>query len=163
MIPLFGVQSLVPEFLGYEDVTFSWFITDRQGRPSVPYAEAIKDYDRNNHRDAGYAAALIDELFTESEAEMLIDYLRRNFYEVVTKSWLLPIELPVSKNDTISAGVLGSGGGTGYLELSDGDDWDLPFTVSGFYDCRGRKPAPKSLCEMPPAPKSPCEMLDDEL
>ena len=122
---LFQVHSVVREYCGHKDVTFHWFITDRDGKPSVPYSEAITNYQAGNL----YAEGAIEEMFTREEADLLVGYLSKYPSTQHVESVALPIP-----DNWAGYGATAVGGPTDFYMLANTEGYDLPFSVWGFFD-----------------------------
>ena len=125
MRELFQVHSVAREYRGRRDVTFHWFITNRDGKPSVPYSEAITNYQAGNL----YAEGAIEEMFTREQADLLVAYLKN----YPSTEHVEPAGLPIPDNRA-GYGAAAVGGPTDFYMLADTEGYDLPFSVWGFFD-----------------------------
>ena len=129
---LYQVTTVVKEYHGCKDVTFTWFYADERSAPR-PYAELIADYDPHNP-GAPFCEAHIHELFSEDEARQLIAYLEREHHEAGTTS-ISEAELP-SANNVMGFSATPVGGGTDFHMLHKAPQYSLPFKVEGYFDLR---------------------------
>ena len=86
---LYYVTTIVEEFRGSKDVSFSWFKSEPQCG-TRPYAELIADYVPDD--DDCFAEIAIDEAFSEDEARQLKDWLDANRRGTTT---IEEMELPI--------------------------------------------------------------------
>ncbi len=126
----------------FRDVTFSWFVTDRE-RPVAPPNLLLKGYQSNrppsdcwNEQD--YAVADINECLTEDELAALTRYLRQAHNEnLESKEVDLPAPiLSESGAGVLPLGAIAVGGGTDFYMLSEESEYDLPVKIWGYFDVR---------------------------
>ena len=130
---LFTVTTTIraQEFHGCRDVTMRWFVVDRP-TPVVPYSEVVADYAALDDDYKLYVVHdAVDELFTDSEARALVEYMARehpgDLHEIT------PARLPLEGN-IMGRGAIPVGGPQDFYMLSREDEWTLPFQVYGYYD-----------------------------
>jgi len=137
MSALYYVQTTVMKYEGYWHVTFSWL---RCGQTDRPYQDLIENYDPLDP-NVDYPRQAIDEMFSESEANLLKQYLDRchsgDFPLPVTR--IDKVELPIKMNQG-AMGALAVGGLTDFYMLHRRPNYDLPFKVEGYFDLRGCEP-----------------------
>jgi hypothetical protein len=131
---LFHVRTQVKEFDECKDVTFAWFYTEKR-IPSRPYAEMIQDYDPTDDFRF-YPEGCIDELFSESEATLLKEYLDREYGGAGTTTIEEFKDLPIPFN-TMGNGARAVGGGDDFYMLYRGPTYSLPFKVEAYYNLEG--------------------------
>jgi hypothetical protein len=149
---LYHVTSRVKEYDGHKDVQFSWFLWDRRAQPVAPYPDLISDYATLDEDAREYAQVLVDEMFTDDEARLLLAWLNEHREGVHS---LGETTMPVSarNEDGRSYRSMIPVDGTGWPQgwLKPKPDWDLPFSVAGYYDLSrhdrvdGTHPAQKQL------------------
>jgi hypothetical protein len=140
--PLFRVNTTMPEYGDYRDVTFHWFYAEKEIRPrrQALYKVLIDDYDDKDEYIA-YAEWAIEELFSTDEAAALKAYLDAVRGDAGT-TVIEPIELPIPNNmtgfeafGTFSVwDAYGTDGGTDYYLLSEDFEYNLPFKVWGYFE-----------------------------
>lgn len=123
-------------------ITFNWFYEGKRTEPTIPYADVIRDWqptagdernytiEENAPAPIGYAEDYIDSLFTLDEAMQLVRWLaqhRPGTHKVVR------LDLPTDRN-VMSVGSLPVGGTDDFHMLAKAEDYDLPFTVWGYYN-----------------------------
>ncbi|MBI5930690.1 MAG: hypothetical protein HY862_15380 [Chloroflexi bacterium] len=134
-IKLYHVYSKLPvyEIKGIQchDIHISWFVKDRV-EPPAPYEILINHYDPQ----AGHVIHpqnAVKELFTIEEADAFSAYLTRS--KIDATPIIKAAELPIEMN---RAGFLefAVGEASGFYRASEEDDYDLPFTVWGYFDAK---------------------------
>ena len=139
---LYEVISTVPyQYRGriYRDVKFFWFIERRSdGKPPVPYEEAIADYQqvsaaRKNSQE-GTPEEAVEELFTETEAQALKDYLLAVHHD--DTATLEEVNLPLDDLHTwpLRGIHIVAPGLRDFHLLSREPGYSLPFKVWGYFD-----------------------------
>jgi hypothetical protein len=128
MQDLFDVHTVTPEFSGHRNVCFFWCWADRREKPTVPYSEAIYDYDPLDGY-AGYAQEAVDELLRLDEAMALKAWLDR-VYRGDNKHTIKKVDLPMPSNVFGQAALPWKDSYPLYKEPG----YDLPFKVIGYFD-----------------------------
>jgi hypothetical protein len=134
-VKLYSVTTIVKRFSGRDNIPFYWFVPDRFGEPSRPYAELIADYDPQNEYRT-HAEDAIDELFTADEAEQLVSYLNRQHGDAGTTE-INEVMLPIAGN-VANYGAFPTGAGIDFYMLHREPEYSLPFKVSGYFDLGDR-------------------------
>jgi hypothetical protein len=130
VVRLYKAWSVVDDFMGQDQVRLDWFIVGRT-LPVAPYAELIRDYYEDGE-DACYDQILVDELFTEPEAEELKTYLAQSHQlEVQLEEVALPL-----KSGGLSCGLLLMSGEKSFYALADEEGYSLSRSVLGRYDAK---------------------------
>lgn len=130
MVRLYKAWSVVDDFMGQDQVRLDWFVVGRTV-PIAPYAELIRDYYEDGE-DACYDRILVDELFTEPEAEELKTYLAQSHQlEVQVEEAALPV-----KSGGLSCGLLLMSGEKSFYALADEEGYTLSRSVLGRYDAK---------------------------
>jgi|GEM_PF-1978761 len=112
---------------GEEGTLFYVWVYSGREKPPVPYDKIIRNYKKLNADERLFAETYVDELFTESESKMLIDFLHKKFG---LEAYLLPIKLPVSsKNTLMSVRADALQNFEELFHLDKGKDYPLPFEV----------------------------------
>lgn len=140
MVRLYKAWSFVDNFMGQDQVRLDWFVVGRTA-PLVPYAELIKDYDKDLE-DSCYDQVLVNELFADSEVEELRAYLGRSHQLDLQ---LEEVTLPV-KPGGLSYGLLLISGEKSFYTLADEEGYNLSLSILGHYDGEGMA-ASNSLSE----------------
>jgi hypothetical protein len=132
MTDLYRVRSTVKEFRGHRDVCLNWFMS-RRAQPVAPYADLIADYAEIEHEFRCYAEWLVDEMFTEDEANALFAWLQQNREG---ENAIERIPTPIKAKHEMGYGSIPVGDLEDLLVISKADDWNLPFEALGYYDLR---------------------------
>ena len=157
---LFRLRSTIDDWphrgRRYNGVQVEWLITG--GTLDRDHAALIEGFDRLSEDDKAYARPLVDELFTEEEADAFADYLRREHGAEVER---IPVPLPLSPRSAdgvvlISFGSVSAGGDADFYMLAEEEGYDLPFLAWGYYRL-DQDPAPVLL---PPKPMTVGELRD---
>ena len=129
MIELFQVTSVIKQYRGCKDVTFSWFRNEpATGRP---YRELVEDYQDGD----SYQESYIDEAFTREEACALQKYLE-DYYGSDLRTTIEHVDLPARTN---VAGIttIAVGGADDFYMLDKAADYPLSFSVWGYFNLLG--------------------------
>jgi hypothetical protein len=142
-VKLYRVCSRAKTLNGWKKVPCFWFVLEHpqelfgaDGLLGVPYCDVIDGYNRDDQL-AGAAELAAEELFTEAEAEQLVEWLRVR--RKITAR-IEPAELPIDSS-AFPLGFLGPGiiphglGGAlhGFLMVYEDEDYDLPFKAATYY------------------------------
>lgn len=101
-------------------------------QPPLPYHLVIQNYNPYG-RGIFWAERFVDELFTSEQAEQLEDYVNRwDGFETKVEEVELPVPIRLAR--PFSAIPLEKG--QGWLQIYKYDDYDLPFSVAGYFDAR---------------------------
>jgi hypothetical protein len=128
MPKLFTVRS-VANVDGYQSVQVDWFVNRDFGYKAtwlgVPWTAFIADVPEETG-SYGYTQSAIEELFTEDEAKMLVEYLKKIVPDDVptVTPFKLPVRrpwIPLTQEDCGMA-----------FPLFEREDYSLSFRVSGF-------------------------------
>jgi hypothetical protein len=130
MEDLYRVYTVVKKYSGCRDVVFDWFRCETRGNRD--YASLISNYDPSDPYQ--FAEGAIDQMFTQSEASQLKEYLDQHHGDVGT-TFIEKAKLPIAAN-TMGAGSLPVGGETGYHCLHWEPEYSLPIKVEGYFDLR---------------------------
>ncbi len=129
---LYKAWSVVDNFSGQEQVRLDWFVVGRTV-PLAPYAELIQNYDEEVE-DSCYDQILVNELFAESELEELRAYLARSHrLDLQSEELIMPV-----KSGGLSYGLLLISGEKDFYTLADEEGYNLPLSILGHYDGKGR-------------------------
>jgi hypothetical protein len=112
----------------YQSVPVSWFVNrdfDEAMWLGIPWTSFIADVPKETGC-YGYTKSAVFELFTESEAKMLVEYLKRIAPDDVPT--VTPFDLPVRRPMI----PLTENGCDVVFPLFEREDYSLPFRVSGF-------------------------------
>ena len=131
-IKLFTASTIVPKYHNYANVTFDWFVWERQEKLVVRYADLIDGYDSLREESRFYSEAYINELFTETEVNAFATWLLQVFGANCN---IKAAEVPVEKN-AIGLSALPVGGSTDFHMIHRHPKYDLPFDVEGYFDTR---------------------------
>ncbi|MER9450156.1 hypothetical protein [Mesorhizobium sp. M0254] len=134
-IALFKVRTIIAAFHGCKNVSMRWIAVVRS-TPSVPYAEAIADFQPLGE---AYAKGWIDELFTAEEKDALISYLAMTHPD--EQHSFEKVELPVS-GSLFPISAMPTGGPQGSYNLCRIETNGVPVDVVGYYDLRAHEPLP---------------------
>jgi hypothetical protein len=136
-IRLFQIHSRA-NLRGFRNVPIDWFVVRRErplfgpcGSLGVEVCDLIQDYMGGYH---GYDAAdRLGEYFTETEARAFVDWVRvhRNDDTATIEQANLPIA-----NCSMAFNAIPVGGEQDFLMIGEAADYDLPFTVDGYFDVR---------------------------
>lgn len=111
----------------YHDVTFHWYCLERAVAP-FPDEAVIADFQRLDEKQRQGLQRDVRRYFTAGETRALGDYLEQKYgLELVAE----PVALPIRER-----GRFFDEGNTviyDFLELSEQDDYPLPFRVWGYY------------------------------
>jgi hypothetical protein len=127
VVRLYKAWSVVDDFMGQDQVRLDWFVVGRTV-PVAPYAELIRDYYEDGE-DACYDQILVDELFTEPEAEELKIYLAQSHQLDLQME---EVALPV-KSGGLSCGLLLMSGEKNFYTLADEEGYSLSLSILGHY------------------------------
>jgi hypothetical protein len=134
MMKLYSVTTNGCVMCGCKDVTLHWFRRERTPRP---YAELIEGYDASD-AFLSCAEGAIDELFTQSEAHALEQYLSRHQC-VVGQTVIEECTLPVPHN-MLALGAMPYDRGDCFYTLDEDEAYSLPFKVEGYFTLVGCEP-----------------------
>lgn len=133
---LYRLRSLVPRLKNigrtFKHVQFTWLV--ERDEPPVPYHEAILNYEAFKGGDELYAEGIINELFTDVEAEVFAAYLLEVHGVTVHYEQVV---LPLNCKNTLPFGAapLSSGGPDLYM-IHKAPEYNLHFNVVGYFDTR---------------------------
>jgi hypothetical protein len=142
-LKLFRVSTRVPEYHGCKDVCFHWFRDWMEAERCAYYPELIVGYDPK-HKHAAYAENVVEEMFTEAEADQLKAYLDAVHGDVTT---ITEHCRPICLNENhieIGLGAIPVGGPQDYYMLYREREYTLPFKVLGYFDLRGLEEVDRS-------------------
>jgi hypothetical protein len=137
MMQLYHVTSIAKEYRGFKDVEISWFMLHRAQQPVVPYAELIADYAELNGDDRMSVECVVDEMFTEAEANALLAWLNKHRPAVHQfQATTIPLRGRDEDGSILMAMREIPLGGPQDCIVPNEADWDLPFKVNGYFDLR---------------------------
>jgi hypothetical protein len=120
----------------FEEVVFHWYCLERDN-PPVAYSDAIAGYEQMDAELRRPFERFVDRHFTEAEVSALGIYLTKRYHlEIQSKRVLLPVK------DRAFLFEEGSDVIYEFLELSERQDYPLPFKVWGYFTLQGRKALP---------------------
>lgn len=123
----------IADYNGHKRVAFDWFYHGKRNRRRQ-YAKLVRNYEDGDR----YQESAIDQLFTSHEAKKLKDYLDR-VHGNDSETAIEQVNLPIGSN-IIGVGSLAVGGPTDFYALSREAQYDLPFSVMGYFDLRNCDP-----------------------
>lgn len=125
---------------GFRNVPIDWFAVRSSDDliPDPPWAALIKGYEPGlSEAEYGRVKERLAEMFTEVEANILVDYLKRTDPEGAPI--MEPVELPVRSRLMSTEEWIGVATNPGFsFPLSDRNDYGLPFRVNGYCRLTGR-------------------------
>jgi hypothetical protein len=127
-MPKLFTVSTVATVDGYQSVPVNWFVNrdfDEAMWLGIPWTSFIADVPKETGC-YGYTKSAVFELFTEGEAKMLVEYLKKIAPDDVPT--VTPFDLPVRRPMI----PLAENGCDVVFPLFEREDYSLPFRVSGF-------------------------------
>lgn len=121
----------------YYDVKFNWYCLDRT-EPVAPYDFLIADCDRLDERHLNALQKDVNRYFTEEEIHSLSKYLEERYgLGLTTEEVAIPIkqrgEFFAEGNEVVYD----------FIELSEKENYSLPFKVWGYYTILGCLSSPE--------------------
>ena len=115
----------------YHDVKFNWYCLER-AEPVAPYEILIADCDRLDERHLNALKKDVNRYFTEEESHSLGTYLEERYgLGLTTEEVAIPIkqrgEFFAEGNEVVYD----------FIELSEKENYPLPFKVWGYYTIEG--------------------------
>jgi hypothetical protein len=108
-----------------------------KGLVGKPCAETDKDQlPRNAEEDA---LQVVLEAFTAEEGNLLLDYLKERYADLISRVTVCPLELPVPLG-VVPLSAIPEGKTMGFIRLDVVRDYPLPFAVRAFYDLDAHEP-----------------------
>lgn len=152
---LYEVTSVIDEWqhrrARWNGVQVTWFVHKRATDPAFDYA-ALLDRPLPPGDDYSYERGLVDESFTQDEAERFTAHLKTTFgEEAEIRELPLPIATRSGGCDRIPIGALAVGGTDDIHMLSKHETYDLPFDVWGYYNMH-QDPAPLRVADLVKCP-----------
>lgn len=136
---LFRVTSTLDNFPHkrhyYNQVKMHWFVIDRRF-PVVSYKKVVAGFEDLPEKDKAFAREYAKEMFMAREAKLLKKYLETS---LGWKADITSCELPV-EGRCLGFRAHQIGGLSGFLELSVGSTYNVPFKVWGYYTVEGLEP-----------------------
>ena len=142
----------------FSDVRVSWFIVRKE--PGRYYSELIRDYDmlkKGSCRDLDLKFALksmelyVCELFTAEEAVQFRDYLNKHFVrkgfskeDIICQPIFKEIAVPLECDQIMPLSKMPIDDTSNFPHISSyWSDYNLPFSVTGYYDFEGCDDLPR--------------------
>jgi hypothetical protein len=155
-VRLYNVTSVIDRWphrrSRWNGVQVTWFVTKRATDPGFDYGQLL---DRPLPPGDEYSCerGLVDESFTQDEAERFAAYLESTYD---TEAKLQELPLPVATRsaegyELLPVGAIAVGGDSDFHMLSEHETYDLPFSVWGYY-CMMQNPAPLRVVDLVKCP-----------
>lgn len=127
----YSVGEIERDRITYYGVRLHWYRLDR-AEPVAPLERLVADYERLSEPKRRQAVEQVLRYLTEEEVWGLRAYLReRHALEVIAEEVPLPIEAPTGPFHSPYGEVYE------FLELSEKEDYPLPYKIWGYYTLRG--------------------------
>lgn len=135
-VRLFRASTVKPEYRGYKNVVFHWFMLNR-AQPVAPYEMLIADHQALDRLAQLHLENVADEAFTEQEIAALGSYFKAHHHtELAVKALALPLQVEGSVNPNAFTALSSQA----LYMLSPEEGASLPFAVYGRFDLSRHDP-----------------------
>jgi hypothetical protein len=132
----YSVMDFLEEETVYHDVRVNWYVLERK-EPVAPYGDMIADYHELDERSRLILEADVNRYLTETEVKALYAYLQE---QRGLDLFVNPVNLPVSDRGAMF--IPGKPVVYDFFQLSEEENYDLPFKVWGYYSLAGAMTSP---------------------
>ncbi len=134
---IYLIQVTLKSFKGRRDVIAYLFRlnNNQEEMEALRELDIVGKKDINTPEGASVDNALLSalEAFTADEGNILLAYLEKRYEEQISEVVVSPLEIPIPLG-MVPFSAIPEGKTMGFIRFDAVPDYDLPFSVHGFYD-----------------------------